>query len=84
MADLADVGIARLGQAWQLLLKGHSEAAHAPDSAAGCEMLIIRLARRINANARRYFKKNYPQLPPTQLPPSPATLPDPPRRIQPL
>ncbi|MEC8109009.1 MAG: DNA polymerase III subunit gamma/tau [Pseudomonadota bacterium] len=41
---LADFGIARLGRAWQLLLKGHGEVAHAPDSAASCEMLIIRLA----------------------------------------
>ena len=44
VADLADFGIARLGRAWQLLLKGHGEVAHAPDSAASCEMLIIRLA----------------------------------------
>ena len=41
---LANYGIARLGQAWQLLLKGHSEVKQAPDSAASCEMLIIRLA----------------------------------------
>ena len=44
VADLADFGIARLGRAWQLLLKGHGEVTHAPDSAASCEMLIIRLA----------------------------------------
>ena len=42
--DLADFGIARLGRAWQLLLKGHGEVTHAPDAAASCEMLIIRLA----------------------------------------
>ena len=41
---LAEFGIARLGRAWQLLLKGHGELAHAPDPAAGCDMLIIRLA----------------------------------------
>jgi DNA polymerase-3 subunit gamma/tau len=42
--NLAEFGIARLGRAWQLLLKGHGELAHAPDPAAGCDMLIIRLA----------------------------------------
>ena len=41
---LANFGIARLGRAWQLLLKGHSEVKQAPDLAASCEMLIIRLA----------------------------------------
>ena len=42
--NLAEFGIARLGRAWQLLLKGHGELAQAPDPAAGCDMLIIRLA----------------------------------------
>ena len=44
ISDLAKFGIARLGRAWQLLLKGHGEVTQAPDSAASCEMLIIRLA----------------------------------------
>jgi DNA polymerase-3 subunit gamma/tau len=44
VSDLANFGISRLGRAWQLLLKGHSEVKQAPDSAASCEMLIIRLA----------------------------------------
>ena len=44
VSDLAKFGIARLGRAWQLLLKGHGEVTYAPDSAASCEMLIIRLA----------------------------------------
>ena len=44
VSDLADFGIARLGRAWQLLLKGHGEVTQAPDAAASCEMLIIRLA----------------------------------------
>ena len=44
VSDLANFGIARLGRAWQLLLKGYSEVKQAPDSAASCEMLIIRLA----------------------------------------
>jgi DNA polymerase-3 subunit gamma/tau len=44
IAGLAESGIARLGRAWQLLLKGHSELGQAPNPAAACEMLIIRLA----------------------------------------
>ena len=44
IADLAESGIARLGRAWQLLLKGHGELGQAPNPAAACEMLIIRLA----------------------------------------
>ena len=44
ISDLANFGIARLGRAWQLLLKGHEEVKQAPDPAASCEMLIIRLA----------------------------------------
>jgi len=42
--NLAEFGIARLGRAWQLLLKGHGELAEAPNPAAAGEMLIIRLA----------------------------------------
>ena len=44
LANLADIGIARLGRAWQLLLKGHAELGQAPNPVAACEMLIIRLA----------------------------------------
>ncbi|MDC1381868.1 DNA polymerase III subunit gamma/tau [Candidatus Puniceispirillum sp.] len=44
LTNLAEIGIARLGRAWQLLLKGHTEIAQAPNPAAACEMLIIRLA----------------------------------------
>ena len=40
---LAEAGIARLGRTWQMLLKGHVELGHAPNPAAACEMLIIRL-----------------------------------------
>jgi DNA polymerase-3 subunit gamma/tau len=48
ISDLANFGIARLGRAWQLLLKGHDEVKQAPDPAASCEMLIIRLAHAAN------------------------------------
>ena len=44
ITGLAASGIARLGRAWQLLLKGHGELGQAPNPAAACEMLIIRLA----------------------------------------
>ena len=44
IAGLAESGIARLGRTWQLLLKGHGELGQAPNPAAACEMLIIRLA----------------------------------------
>ena len=44
VARLAEMGIARLGRAWQLLLKGHAEIGQAPHPSAACEMLIIRLA----------------------------------------
>ncbi|MBL6775261.1 MAG: DNA polymerase III subunit gamma/tau [Candidatus Puniceispirillum sp.] len=44
ITSLASSGIARLGRAWQLMLKGHGELGQAPNPAAACEMLIIRLA----------------------------------------
>lgn len=42
--DLATLGIAKLGRAWQILLKGHGELNMAPNPATACEMLLIRLA----------------------------------------
>ena len=42
--DLATLGIAKLGRAWQILLKGHGELNAAPNPATACEMLLIRLA----------------------------------------
>ena len=78
VADLADVGIARLGRAWQLLLKGHGEVTHAPDSAAGCEMLIIRLAHAALMPTPSDILKKLPAAPTNPItPPSPATLPEP-------
>lgn len=43
-ASLAKLGIAKLGRAWQILLKGHQEVKHAPNGRAAAQMLIIRLA----------------------------------------
>ena len=45
---LADMGIARLGRAWQMLLKGHAEITTAPQPMAAAEMLLIRLAHLAN------------------------------------
>ena len=45
---LADMGIARLGRAWQMLLKGHAEITTAPQPIAAAEMLLIRLAHLAN------------------------------------
>ena len=78
VADLADVGIARLGRAWQLLLKGHGEVTHAPDSAAGCEMLIIRLAHAALMPTPSDILQKLPAAPTTaNTPPSPTTPPEP-------
>ena len=76
VADLADFGIARLGRAWQLLLKGHGEVTHAPDSAASCEMLIIRLAHAALMPTPGDILQKLPTAPPTRnTPPSPTTPP---------
>ncbi len=45
LASLAkDVGMARLGRAWQIMLKGHGELGVAPNPLAAADMLLIRLA----------------------------------------
>jgi DNA polymerase-3 subunit gamma/tau len=46
--SLAAIGIARLGRAWQMLLKGHAEVTSAPQPPAAAEMLVIRLAHLAN------------------------------------
>ena len=45
---LSGLGIARLGRAWQMLLKGHGEIASAPQPPAAAEMLVIRLSHLAN------------------------------------
>ena len=45
---LSGLGIARLGRAWQMLLKGHAEISSAPQPPAAAEMLVIRLAHLAN------------------------------------
>ena len=48
VSELAELGIARLGRAWQMLLKGHGEVTSAPQPVAAAEMLVIRLAHLAN------------------------------------
>ena len=43
-ASLAEQGIAKLGRAWQILLKGHGEVKSAPNARASAQMILIRLA----------------------------------------
>ena len=43
-ADLSKLGIAKLGRAWQILLKGHGEVKSAPNAKSAAQMLLIRLA----------------------------------------
>ena len=44
IATLAEMGIARLGRAWQILLQGHSEMRNAPRPQSAAQMVLIRLA----------------------------------------
>ena len=68
IAGLAGSGIARLGRAWQLLLKGHGELGQAPNPAAACEMLIIRLAHTAHMPTPGELMQKLPK-----TSPSPAT-----------
>ncbi len=72
---LAQMGIARLGRAWQMLLKGHGEVTAAPQPPAAAEMLVIRLAHLANMPTpgdivQRLATSETPtQAPPIQAPP---------------
>ncbi|MDC0993355.1 DNA polymerase III subunit gamma/tau [Alphaproteobacteria bacterium] len=80
IAGLAESGIARLGRAWQLLLKGHGELGQAPNPAAACEMLIIRLAHTAHmptpGELMQKLPKTSPSSPPSESsPPSASSAP---------
>lgn len=78
--SLATIGIARLGRAWQLLLKGHAELSQAPNPAAACEMLIIRLAHAAQMPTPSELLQKLPtapQSPAAAPPPAPDTGPNP-------
>jgi len=74
IAGLAKSGIARLGRAWQLLLKGHGELGQAPNPAAACEMLIIRLAHTAHMPTPGELMQKLPKTSPSS-PPSPSSAP---------
>ena len=79
IAGLAESGIARLGRAWQLLLKGHGELGQAPNPAAACEMLIIRLAHTAHmptpGELMQKLPKTSPSSPPSASPAPAASAP---------
>ena len=74
IAGLAESGIARLGRAWQLLLKGHGELGRAPNPAAACEMLIIRLAHTAHMPTPGELMQKLPKTSPSS-PPSASSAP---------
>ncbi|MDC1407010.1 DNA polymerase III subunit gamma/tau [Candidatus Puniceispirillum sp.] len=74
IAGIANSGIARLGRAWQLLLKGHGELGQAPNPAAACEMLIIRLAHTAHMPTPGELMQKLPKTPSSPLSASPASV----------
>jgi DNA polymerase-3 subunit gamma/tau len=72
IAGLAESGIARLGRAWQLLLKGHGELGQAPNPAAACEMLIIRLAHTAHMPTPGELMQKLPNTIPSAPPSGPS------------
>ncbi len=60
---LGDLGIAKLGRAWQMLLKGHEEVSKAPNPATAFEMLIIRLAHTANMPTPKDILQKLPNAP---------------------
>ena len=44
LRTIADMGIAKLGRAWQMMLHGHRELKDAPSPKAAAQMILIRLA----------------------------------------
>ena len=74
VANLAKAGIAQLGRAWQLLLKGHAELGLSPNPAASCEMLIIRLAHAAQMPTPAELMKKISQTPDASpnTPPAPS------------
>ena len=74
VSELAELGIARLGRAWQMLLKGHGEVTSAPQPGAAAEMLVIRLAHLANMpTPGEIVRKLADSGPAAQQQPAPAT-----------
>ena len=79
---LSGLGIARLGRAWQMLLKGHAEISSAPQPPAAAEMLVIRLAHLANMPTpgdivRRLASEEAERRPPQDTQPNGAASPPP-------
>ena len=71
--ELATLGIAKLGRAWQILLKGHGELNAAPNPATACEMLLIRLAHAAQMPSPDEILRALPDVTPDTIP---ATSPE--------
>ena len=67
IAALGDLGIAKLGRAWQMLLRGHEEVIKAPNPAAAFEMLVIRLAHTANMPTPGDILQKLPNAPHTRV-----------------
>ena len=67
IAALGDLGIAKLGRAWQMLLRGHEEVSKAPNPAAAFEMLVIRLAHTANMPTPGDILQKLPNAPHTRV-----------------
>ena len=67
-AELAQLGIAKLGRAWQILLKGHGEVKSAPNPKSATQMLLIRLAHSAPMPTPAEILQKLPQAPATPAP----------------
>ena len=67
---LAEQGIARLGRAWQILLKGHNEVKLAPNARASAQMVLIRLAHAAPMPTPAEIIQKLPEAPSTPASPS--------------
>ena len=76
-AELAELGIAKLGRAWQILLKGHGEVKSAPNPKSAAQMLLIRLAHSAPMPTPAEILQKLPQAPTTPASATPASTPAP-------
>lgn len=77
--DIAEnLSMPTLGKAWQLLLKGLGEVAHAPNPQAAAEMVIIRLMYASNLPDPAGLVKKLQDNPPAAPAPRPTNDPTPP------
>lgn len=72
---LAEQGIARLGRAWQILLKGHNEVKSAPNARAAAQMVLIRLAHSAPMPTPAEIISKLPSAPSAASSPAPSATP---------